>query len=117
MVKKNSIAYKQRQSRKWNLVLLVFWFATLLVLLPPLISVWLFGALTPVVIISGTEYVSLITLIVSAYFAGNVWEKHVEMRNNYGMYRYPQGYETQDYETQDYVPIGSSIPANEEGEV
>ena len=64
-------------SRKWKLVLLVVILATIGAFLPPLISVWLLGVKTPLAILSGSEWVSIVTLSVSAYFGANVWEKHV----------------------------------------
>lgn len=70
----------QYPSRKWKLVLLVVILATLGAFLPPLISAWLFGAEKPLVILSGTEWVSVVTLSVSAYFGANVWQKHVEKK-------------------------------------
>jgi predicted Na+-dependent transporter len=70
----------QYLSRKWKLVLLVVILATLGAFLPPLVSAWLFGAEKPLVILSGTEWVSVVTLSVSAYFGANVWQKHVEKR-------------------------------------
>lgn len=67
----------QYVSRKWKLVLLVVILATVGAFLPPLISAWLLGADKPLVILSGTEWVSIVTLSVSTYFGANVWEKHV----------------------------------------
>lgn len=78
-------------NRKWHLVLFVVIIATIGLFAPPLLSVWLFKAITPLVLISGTEYVSLITLVVSAYFGANVWQRHVEGRNYGGMWQ-QQGY-------------------------
>jgi len=68
-------------SKKWALVLLVVLLSSLGVFLPPIISIWIFKAITPLVVISGTEYVSLLTFIVSAYFGANVWQKHIETKN------------------------------------
>lgn len=68
-------------NRKWHLVLLVVAIATVGLFAPPLLSVWLFGAKQPLVLLSGTEYVSLITLVVSAYFGANVAQRHIETRN------------------------------------
>lgn len=80
MTKKNKSSNKIK-SRKWSLILLIFWIATLLVLAPPLLSVWVFGAKAPLIIISGTEFVSLITLAVSAYFGANVIQRHIELKD------------------------------------
>ncbi len=70
----------QYMSRKWKLILMVVIFATIGAFLPPLISAWLFGADKPLIILSGTEWVSIITISVGAYFGANVWQKHVEKR-------------------------------------
>jgi hypothetical protein len=70
----------QYMSRKWKLVLLVVILATVWAFLPPLVSAWLLGAEKPLVLLSGTEWVSVITLSVSAYFGANVWAKYVQRR-------------------------------------
>ena len=70
----------QYTSRKWKLVVLVVILATVGALLPPLISAWLLAAEKPLVILTGTEWVSIVTLSVSAYFGANVWQKHVQRR-------------------------------------
>ena len=69
-----------RMSRKWFLVLSIIILATLGTFLPPLISAWVFGESVPLVILSGTEWVSVISMIVAAYIGGNVWQKREEMR-------------------------------------
>jgi len=68
---------KKVRSRKWVLVLLVLSISTIGTFIPPLLSAWVFKAPTPLFILSGVEYVSLITLIISAYFGANVLQKHV----------------------------------------
>ena len=78
MANGNGKEAKIARSRKWFLVLSVFIITTLGVFLPPIISAWLFKAATPLVILTGAEYVSVVTLVVSAYFAGNIWQKKVE---------------------------------------
>jgi hypothetical protein len=69
-------------SRKWILILTIFGVATLGVFAPPMISSWIFKATEPLTIVSGTEFVSLITLIITAYFGFNVWQKKVEGQNS-----------------------------------
>jgi hypothetical protein len=71
---------EQYPSRKWKLVLLVVILATIGAFLPPLVSIWLLAAEKPLVILSGTEWVSIVTLSVSAYFGANVWQKYVEKK-------------------------------------
>jgi hypothetical protein len=72
--------YKKYQSRKWRLVIIVMVIATLGLFVPPLLSLWVFKASKALFLITGTEWVSVITLIVAAYFGANVWQKHVERR-------------------------------------
>lgn len=67
-------------SRKWKLILLVLILATVGAFLPPLVSAWLLGAEKPLILLSGIEWVSVVTLSVSAYFGANVIQKHVEKR-------------------------------------
>ena len=75
---KNDENYTKFQSRKWRLILLVISLAFLASVAPPLLSMWVFGATEALVIVSGTELVSLLTLIISAYLGANVWQKHIE---------------------------------------
>lgn len=70
----------QYPSRKWKLIMLVVIVATVAAFLPPLVSAWLMGADKPLVILSGTEWVSVVTISISAYFGANVWQKHVQRR-------------------------------------
>jgi hypothetical protein len=51
--------------------------ATLGTFLPPIISIWLFEMSSPLAILTGGHFVTLVTLIVSAYFGANVTQKHV----------------------------------------
>lgn len=70
----NGNEYKKTQSRKWRLVLYVLAIATLGVFLPPILSN-VFGASSTLVILTGGHFVTLVTLIVSAYFGANVLQK------------------------------------------
>ena len=67
-------------SRKWKLILVVIALSTVGTFAPPLISSWIFKN-SPLVVISGTEYVSVLTLAVSAYFGANVLQKHITKGN------------------------------------
>ena len=67
----------QLPSRKWRLVLFIVLLASVACFLPPIISVW-FLKQPALILLTGAEYCSLITLVVSAYFGVNVWQKHVE---------------------------------------
>lgn len=71
---------KQRRSRKWFLILLIIGLSTVGAFIPPMISAWVFGEPKPLVIISGTEWVSVISMIVAAYITGNVWQRREELK-------------------------------------
>jgi Na+-driven multidrug efflux pump len=75
----NGKEYNKYQSRKWRLVMLVIILATLGCFAPPIASLFFAGKLA---IISGTEWVSIITLVVSAYFGANVLQKRIEGNNS-----------------------------------
>jgi len=72
---------KKQRSRKWVLVLLVVALATVGAFVPPLLSAWVFGAAKPLFLLSGAEWVSIITMVTAAYIGGNVLQKHVEKKN------------------------------------
>jgi hypothetical protein len=76
----HSAEIAQYTSRKWYLAILVVILATVGAFVPPLVSAWLFGADKPLVVLSGAEWVSVITLVTGLYIGGNVWQKHVENR-------------------------------------
>lgn len=77
MANGNGTEYKKANSRKWKLVLLILLVATIGTFIPPLLSAWVFSASSPLFILTGGNFVTLVTLIVSAYFGANVWQKHV----------------------------------------
>lgn len=66
--------YTKYQSRKWRLVLLILLAIIIGTFAPPLISAWVFKA-EPLIILTGGHFVTLVTLIVSAYFGANVIQK------------------------------------------
>jgi len=72
--------YTKYQSRKWQLVVVVLAIATLGLFVPPVLSLFVFKMPQAFFIITGTEWVSVVTLIVAAYFGANIWQKHVERR-------------------------------------
>lgn len=74
----NGNGERRQMSRKWALALLVVILATVGAFIPPLVSAWIFKAAKPLVILTGTEWVSVITMVTAAYIGGNVWQKHVE---------------------------------------
>lgn len=77
----NGNGLKKQRSRKWILVLLVVALATIGAFVPPLLSAWAFGATKPLFLLSGAEWVSVITMVTAAYIGGNVWQKHVEKKD------------------------------------
>ena len=76
----NGNGERRYRSRKWFLILLIIGLSTVGAFLPPMVSAWVFGEPKPLVIISGTEWVSVISMIVAAYITGNVWQKREELK-------------------------------------
>lgn len=72
----------KKNSRKWKLVLLILLVATVGTFIPPVVSAWIFKNPDPLYILTGANFVTLITLIVSAYFGANVLQKHVLKNTN-----------------------------------
>ena len=79
------IVVNKKTNRKWVLTIMVIVLATLGTFVPPIIN-FILEPKTPLVILGSTEYVSLLTLIVGAYFAGNVWQRHVELSQGVDSY-------------------------------
>jgi hypothetical protein len=110
--------YNKFNSRKWKLVLLVLILATLGFLAPPLLSAWVFKAAEALVLITGTEWVSVVTLVVSAYFGANVFQKKIEN----GSFTFSAGSDAEIKTTtkiddkKKTKTVTSTIKANEEGE-
>lgn len=69
--------YKKTDSRKWKLILLVIAITTLGTFIPPILSAWVFHDSEVLFILTGTSFVTLISLILSAYLGANVWQKKV----------------------------------------
>lgn len=73
-----------KMSRKLFLLYVVIILATLGTFAPPIIT-WalqMAGKNVPSFeILGSTEWVSMISLVVSTYFGSNVWEKHVALSN------------------------------------
>lgn len=74
----------KNKSRKLTLLYIVLGLATLGAFVPPII-IWILAMcgknVPPFEILGSTEWVSMISLVVSTYFGSNVWEKHVAISN------------------------------------
>ena len=68
---------QKKNSRKWKLVLGILLVTIIGTFIPPIISQWVFKDPKPLVVLSGAHFVTLVTLIVSAYFGANVFQKKV----------------------------------------
>jgi len=72
------------KSRKLLLLYIVIFLATLGTFVPPIVT-WVLALCgknaPPFEILGSTEWVSMISLVVSTYFGSNVWEKHVALSN------------------------------------
>jgi hypothetical protein len=72
------------KSRKLSLLYIVIILATVGTFIPPIVS-WALALcgknIPPFEILGSTEWVSMISLVVTTYFGSNVWEKHVAISN------------------------------------
>lgn len=64
-------------SRKYKITLLIFITTSLLCILPPCLSIFLFKTATPLIVLSGAEYVTILTTLMGIYFSANVYEKKI----------------------------------------
>jgi len=73
---KNQYSFSNRiASRKYILTILIFLAGTLLCGLPPLLSVFVYNCSPALIILSGTEWVTVITMLCGFYFGANVAQK------------------------------------------
>lgn len=75
---------EMKMSRKLLLLYVVIILATFGAFFPPILT-WILNLAgvksPPFEILGSTEWVSMISLVVSTYFGSNVWEKHVALSN------------------------------------
>jgi hypothetical protein len=64
-------------SRKYVLTLLIFFAATVICLLPPIVSMFILGKTSPLTILSGTEWTTVMGMLCAFYFGANVAQKHI----------------------------------------
>lgn len=64
-------------SRKYKITLLIFITTSLLCALPPCLSIFLFKTTAPLIVLSGAEYVTVLTTLMGIYFSANVYEKKI----------------------------------------
>lgn len=62
-------------SRKYKIVLLLIFISAIMCFLPPIVSVMVLKAASPLIVLTGTEWVSAMTMICGFYFGANVWQK------------------------------------------
>jgi hypothetical protein len=65
------------ESKKYTLALLIFFAATIMCFVPPVVSA-LVLKVTPLIVITGSEWVSVISMIGAFYFAANVVQKQIQ---------------------------------------
>jgi len=63
-------------SRKYKLILLIFLAATFMCVLPPVLSVFVFKT-EVLIILSGTQWVTVMSMISGFYFGANVIQKQI----------------------------------------
>ena len=68
---------KTSAGRKFLLTILIFCAATLMCIVPPVVSSFVFKADSPLMVLSGAEWVSVMSLICAFYFGANVAQKHL----------------------------------------
>lgn len=73
---KTKLTDTRTSSRKYKLVLLIFFAATIMCLFPPIISVFVFKV-APITILTGSEWISVMSLISGLYFGANVIQKKI----------------------------------------
>ena len=67
-------------SRKYILALLIFVAATLMCSLPPTLAVFVFHK-EAIIVLSGSEWVTVMSMIGAFYFSANVVQKHLSNRS------------------------------------
>jgi len=68
-------------SRKYILTIIIFLAGTLLCGLPPLLSIFIYGCPTALVILSGAEWVTITTMLCGFYFGANLVQRKIS--NNF----------------------------------
>lgn len=91
----------KNKSRKWKLVKYIFFISSLAAFIPPIFSKWVFQDSQILILLPATSFVTLISIVVSAFFGFNVLQKNV----------YKNKTETIDQ------TIETKIPPNENGEM
>lgn len=76
-LKKEEKPADKNSSRKYRFIIYVFLAATVMCLFPPLISVLVFKLPTPLVVLGGGEWVTVISMLGGFYFGANVIQKRL----------------------------------------
>ena len=71
---------EKMQSRKYQLVVLIIALATLGTFIPPIVNL-IIG--TSLKILAGSEWVAVVSMVISAYIAGNVFQNRAEINASY----------------------------------
>jgi len=69
-------------SRKYKLILLIFLAATLMCAIPPMFSQFIFKTSETLIILSGTEWVTVMSMLSGFYLTSNVVQKQIIKSNN-----------------------------------
>ncbi len=67
-------------SRKYKLAKYIIAISTFLTFIPPLITIWFFKE--PLVILTGTEFVSILSATLLFYSGSNLVDKHLDNQSN-----------------------------------
>jgi hypothetical protein len=76
-LKKEQKPADKNKSRKYRFIILVFTAATVMCICPPVISVFFLKMANPLVILSGAEWITVMSMLGGLYFGANVIQKHL----------------------------------------
>jgi hypothetical protein len=76
---KHKMSDTKTSSRKYKLILMIFFAATLMCVLPPIFSI--IFKIETLILLSGTQWVALMTTLVGFYYGANVVQKKIIQSN------------------------------------
>lgn len=80
---------KSPAGRKYGLAIMIFIAATILCAVPPCISIFVYKIQMPLILLSGSEWVTVMSMIGAFYFSANVAQKkfidrkHIDQGNKH----------------------------------
>lgn len=74
---KNKLTDTKKSSRKYKLIFFTLIIATLMCVLPPILSDFVFKTDETLFILSGTQWVTIVTTLIAFYYTSNVVQKKI----------------------------------------